>query len=85
MLQGTLRIDMRDGDVVLGPGEPFVSPKVWNPVPKLTIKPRGLPNTGDEATVAQKAVIWPTNDVTRRFVDRRDNRSSRRGRSSLKG
>jgi len=53
VLEGTLRIDFRDGTVELGPGEMFVVPKrvehkpfAAQEVKLLLIEPRGLPNTG---------------------------------------
>ncbi|EEE36603.1 cupin 2 protein [Rhodobacteraceae bacterium KLH11] len=64
VLKGTLRIEMRDGDVTLQPGELFVVPKgvEHRPVAEeevhlLLIEPKGLPNTGDEATAATKVAI----------------------------
>ena len=64
VLKGTLRIEMREGDVTLGPGELYVVPKgvEHRPVAEeevhlLLIEPAGVPNTGDEATAAQKVAI----------------------------
>jgi mannose-6-phosphate isomerase-like protein (cupin superfamily) len=64
VLSGRLRIEMHDGDVVLGPGELYVVPKgvEHRPVAEeeteiLLIEPKGTPNTGDEATAAKKVVI----------------------------
>lgn len=64
VLKGTLRIELRDGDVVLQPGELFVVPKgvEHRPVAEeevhlLLVEPKGVPNTGDEATAAEKVSI----------------------------
>ena len=64
VLQGRLTIQMRDGDVRLGPGELYVVPKgvEHRPVAEeevhlLLIEPVGTPNTGDEATAAVKEVV----------------------------
>ena len=53
VLEGELRIDFRDGSVVLRPGEMFVVPKgvahkpfARNEVKMLLIEPRGVLNTG---------------------------------------
>lgn len=61
VLKGKRRIEMRDGDVVLGPGQLFVVPKgvEHRPVAEeethiLLIEPAGTPNTGDPATAAVK-------------------------------
>jgi mannose-6-phosphate isomerase-like protein (cupin superfamily) len=55
ILDGTLRIDFRDGSVTLGPGEMFVVPKgvehkpyAEKEVRMMLIEPRGTLNTGDE-------------------------------------
>ncbi len=55
VIQGSLRIDFRDGDVTLGAGEMFVVPKgvehkpfAENEVKLLLIEPRGVVNTGHE-------------------------------------
>jgi mannose-6-phosphate isomerase-like protein (cupin superfamily) len=55
VLEGTLRIDFRDGAVHIGPGEMFVVPKgvehkpfAEEEVKLMLIEPRGLRNTGDE-------------------------------------
>ena len=54
VLEGTLRIDFRDGAVSLSAGEMFVVPKgkehkpyAEKEVKLLLIEPRGVPNTGD--------------------------------------
>jgi mannose-6-phosphate isomerase-like protein (cupin superfamily) len=64
VLKGQLRIEMRDGDVTLGPGELFVVPKSVEHRPVadeevhlLLIEPAGVPNTGDTATAATKVAI----------------------------
>ena len=64
VLSGRLTIEMRDGDVVLGPGELFVVPRGVEHCPVaeeetelLLIEPKGTPNTGDAATAAVKTEI----------------------------
>jgi mannose-6-phosphate isomerase-like protein (cupin superfamily) len=64
VLKGHLTIEMRDGNVTLGPGELFVVPKgvEHRPVAKeevhlLLIEPAGTPNTGDPATAAPRVTI----------------------------
>jgi mannose-6-phosphate isomerase-like protein (cupin superfamily) len=64
VLKGRLRIQLRDGDVELGPGELFVVPKgvehcpvAADEVHLLLIEPKGTPNTGDTATAAAKVAI----------------------------
>ncbi|TFI57310.1 cupin domain-containing protein [Sphingomonas parva] len=64
VLKGRLTIEMRDGDVHLGPGELYVVPKgvEHRPVAAeethlLLIEPKGTPNTGDAATAAVKTAI----------------------------
>lgn len=54
VLRGRLTIQLRDRDVVLGPGELFVVPRGVEHCPRadeethvLLIEPRGTPNTGD--------------------------------------
>ncbi len=61
VMKGNLRIEMRDGDVVLGPGEMFIVPKniehrpvAEDEVQLLLIEPKGTPNTGDKDTAAIK-------------------------------
>jgi len=61
VLSGRLTIQMRDGDVTLGPGEMFVVPKGVEHCPKadeetqmLLIEPSGTPNTGDPTTAAKR-------------------------------
>jgi len=64
VLKGALTIQLRDGDVHLGPGDLYVVPKgvEHRPVAEeevhlLLIEPRGTPNTGDTATAAVKETI----------------------------
>jgi mannose-6-phosphate isomerase-like protein (cupin superfamily) len=54
VIEGTLRIDFRDGAVQIGAGEMFVVPRgvehkpcAEQEVKLLLIEPRGVPNTGD--------------------------------------
>jgi mannose-6-phosphate isomerase-like protein (cupin superfamily) len=54
VLRGRLTIQLRDGDVELGPGELYVVPRGVEHCPRadeethvLLIEPRGTPNTGD--------------------------------------
>jgi mannose-6-phosphate isomerase-like protein (cupin superfamily) len=56
VIEGDLRIDFREGAVVLGPGEMFVVPKgvehkpfAKHEVKLMLIEPRGVRNTGNEA------------------------------------
>ncbi|MGA8089207.1 MAG: cupin domain-containing protein [Terracidiphilus sp.] len=55
VMEGTLRIDFRDGAVHIGPGEMFVVPKgvehkpyAEREVKLMLIEPRGVKNTGEE-------------------------------------
>ena len=64
VLSGRLIIQMPEGNVTLGPGELFVVPKGVQHCPcakeethLLLIEPSGTPNTGNEATAAQRTVI----------------------------
>ena len=64
VLQGRIRIELRNGSVELGPGELYVVPKgvEHRPVAEeeahiLLIEPTGTPNTGDAATAAARVVI----------------------------
>ena len=64
VLSGRLTIQMRTGEVVLGPGELFVVPKgvEHRPVAEeethmLLIERKGTPNTGDRATAAVRREI----------------------------
>jgi len=56
VIEGELRIDFREGAVVLGPGEMFVVPKgvdhkpfAEQEVQMMLIEPRGVRNTGSES------------------------------------
>jgi len=64
VLKGTLVIQLRDGEIRLGPGDLYVVPKgvEHRPVAEeethvLLIEPQGTPNTGDVATAAIKHAI----------------------------
>ena len=64
VLKGRLTIQLRDGDVHLGPGDLYVVPKgvehrpvADEEVHLLLIEPLGTPNTGDVATAATKAAV----------------------------
>ena len=64
VLKGALTIQLRDGDVRLGPGDLYVVPKgvEHRPVAEeethlLLIEPHGTPNTGDAATAVVKETI----------------------------
>ena len=64
VLDGTLKIEMKEGDVTLEAGDLYVVPKgvEHRPVAEeeahlLLIEPHGTPNTGDEATAAKKVEI----------------------------
>ncbi|WP_193176445.1 cupin domain-containing protein [Oricola nitratireducens] len=64
VLKGRLKIEMRDGDVELWPGEIYVVPKgvehrpvAEEEVELLLIEPAGTPNTGDPETAAKKTAI----------------------------
>ena len=55
VIEGTLRIDFRDGAVEIGPGELFVVPKgvehkpyAEREVKLMLIEPRGVKNTGEQ-------------------------------------
>ena len=52
VLKGRLTIQLREGDVTLGPGEMFDEETHL-----LLIEPTGTPNTGDAATAAPRRVI----------------------------
>jgi mannose-6-phosphate isomerase-like protein (cupin superfamily) len=59
VLEGRLTIQLRDGDVELGPGELYVVPRGVEHCPRsdegasiLLIEPEGTPNTGDPKTAA---------------------------------
>ncbi len=64
VLSGTVKIEMREGDVVLNAGDLYVVPKGVEHRPValeeahlLLIEPQGTPNTGDAATAARKIEI----------------------------
>lgn len=64
VLSGKITIEMREGNVTLGPGEMFVVPKgiEHRPVAEveshlMIIEPSGTPNTGDERTAVHKPRI----------------------------
>ncbi|WP_407525247.1 cupin domain-containing protein [Methylobacterium oryzisoli] len=64
VLKGRLTIQLRDGEVHLGPGDLYVVPKgvehrpvADEEVHLLLIEPAGTPNTGDPATAAVKTAI----------------------------
>ena len=64
VLKGRVTIQMRDGNVTLGPGEMFVVPKGVEHCPVaeeeahvLLIEPSGTPNTGSAETAASRRVI----------------------------
>ena len=64
VLSGTLIIRLRDGEVVLGPGDLFVVPRGVEHQPfaaeethVLLIERSGTPNTGDEATAAPRQIV----------------------------
>jgi mannose-6-phosphate isomerase-like protein (cupin superfamily) len=64
VLKGRLTIQLRGGEVQLGPGELYVVPRgvehrpvATEEVHLLLIEPAGTPNTGDAATAAAKERI----------------------------
>lgn len=64
VLKGRITIQMRAGDVTLGPGEMFVVPKGVEHCPRadeeahlLLIEPTGTPNTGSADTAAARRVV----------------------------
>ena len=64
VLKGRVTIQMRDGNVTLGPGEIFVVPKGVEHCPMaedeahlLLIEPSGTPNTGNAETAAPRRVV----------------------------
>ena len=64
VLSGQLTIRLRDGDVVLNPGDLFVVPVGVEQQPYadqethlLLIEPAGTPNTGDAETAARRVSI----------------------------
>ena len=64
VLKGTLVIELRDRNVMVGPGELFIVPRgvehrpvAVEEVHILLIEPRGTPNTGDIATAQPRRVV----------------------------
>ena len=64
VLKGKITIQMRDGDITLGPGEIFVVPKGIEHCPIaeeeahiLLIEPTNTPNTGNAETAAARRVL----------------------------
>jgi mannose-6-phosphate isomerase-like protein (cupin superfamily) len=64
VLRGRLTIQLKDGEVELGPGELYVVPRGVKHRPValeethlLLIEPPGTPNTGDETTATAKQAI----------------------------
>ena len=64
VLKGRLTIQMREGNVTLGPGEMFVVPKGVEHCPVaegethiLLIEPTGTPNTGNAQTAAARTIV----------------------------
>ncbi len=64
VLKGRVTIQMREGNVTLGPGEMFVVPRGVEHCPVaeeeshiLLIEPTGTPNTGNRETAAARRVI----------------------------
>lgn len=64
VLKGRITIQMREGNVTLGPGEMFVVPKGVEHRPAadeeahiLLIEPSGTPNTGNPETAAARQVV----------------------------
>ena len=65
VLEGRLRIDLRDGAVIVSAGEMFVVPKgvehkpcAEDEVKLLLIEPRGVPNTGDQGGERTAEAVW---------------------------
>jgi mannose-6-phosphate isomerase-like protein (cupin superfamily) len=64
VIKGRLTIQLRDGDVHLGPGDLYIVPKgvehrpvADEEVHMLLIEPIGTPNTGDDTTAGKKEAI----------------------------
>lgn len=64
VLKGRITIQLRDGNVTLGPGEVFVVPKGVEHCPVadeeahiLLIEPSGTPNTGNAQSAAPRRVV----------------------------
>jgi mannose-6-phosphate isomerase-like protein (cupin superfamily) len=65
VMEGELKIEFRDGTVVLGPGEMFVVPKgvehkphAEREVKMMLIEPRGVVNTGEVSERTAKNDVW---------------------------
>ena len=66
VVEGELRIDLRDGAVTIGPGEMFVVPKgvehkpfAAHEVKLMLIEPKGVVNTGDaDGEMTAKGDVW---------------------------
>ena len=66
VVEGELRIDLRDGAVTIGPGEMFVVPKgvehkpfAKREVKLMLIEPKGVVNTGDAGgEMTAKNDVW---------------------------
>lgn len=66
VIEGRLKIEFRDGEVTLGPGEMYVVPKGVEHKPSsigeckiLLIEPKGVINTGDEVSdLTAPGEIW---------------------------
>jgi mannose-6-phosphate isomerase-like protein (cupin superfamily) len=65
VLEGRLTIQLRDGDVELGPGDLYVVPRGVEHCPKadeeahvLLIEPAGTPNTGDAGGLLTAERRW---------------------------
>ncbi|WP_419950902.1 cupin domain-containing protein [Candidatus Palauibacter sp.] len=66
VLEGTLRIDLPDGAVEIGPGELYVVPRgvkhrpvAEEEVKLLLVEPRGVVNTGDErGDLTAESDVW---------------------------
>jgi len=64
VLKGRLTIQLRDGNVTLGPGDLYIVPNGIEHCPSaeeethlLLIEPVGTPNTGDAATATAKVAV----------------------------
>jgi mannose-6-phosphate isomerase-like protein (cupin superfamily) len=64
VLAGRLTVQLRGGDVELGPGELFVVPRGVEHCPRseegasmLLVEPEATPNTGDPATAAAEVEL----------------------------
>jgi mannose-6-phosphate isomerase-like protein (cupin superfamily) len=59
VIEGVLRIDLRDGAVRVGPGEMFVVPKGVEHKPYAEGEVRGVRNTGDEGgELTAESNVW---------------------------